>query len=70
MSQSDFSNRRVAGQIGVHYSVIDRHMQCLQATGMVDERPRSGRARKTTLREDRLIAGCVGRNRFQLVFAR
>ena len=52
MSQAAFSNRRVAGKMGVHYSVIDRLMQRLQVTGMVDERPRSGMPPKTTPRED------------------
>jgi len=33
MPYGGFSNRRVAGQMGVHHSVIDRLMQCLQATG-------------------------------------
>ena len=42
----------MTGQIGVHHSVIDRLMQHLQATEMVDERPRSGRTRKTTPREN------------------
>jgi len=55
MSLAGFSNRKVAGQIGVHASVIDCLMQRLQATGMVDERPQSGRPRKTTYREDMLI---------------
>ena len=39
MSQADFSNRRVAGQMGVHHSVFDCLMQCLQVAGMVDESP-------------------------------
>ena len=36
-----FSNRQVAWQIGVYHYVIDRLMQRLQVTGIVDERPRS-----------------------------
>jgi hypothetical protein len=48
MAHAGFNNRGVAGQIGVHHSVIDRLMQHLQATAMVDERPRSGKTRKTT----------------------
>ena len=39
-------------------------MQRLQATGMVDECPRSGKPRKSTPREDTLIARCARRNRF------
>jgi IS30 family transposase len=54
MSQADLSNRRVAGTMGVHHSVIDRLMQHLQATGMVYECLRSGKPCKTTPREDRL----------------
>ena len=60
----------MAGQIWVHHSVIDRHMQRLQAAGMIDERAQSGRSRKTILREDRQIARCVRKHRFQLVLAR
>ena len=59
-----FSNRSMAGQLGVHHSVIDRLVQCLQATEMVDERPRSDRPRKCTHREDMLIARGARRNRF------
>ena len=50
--------------MGIHHSVIDRLMQRLQATVMVDERPRFDRSRKTTPREDRLIARCARRNLF------
>jgi hypothetical protein len=64
MSQACFCNRRVAGQMEVHYSVIDRLMQPLQVTVMIDERPRSGRPRKTKHREDRQIALCGWKNRF------
>jgi len=62
MSQAGLSNRRVAGQMGVHHSIIDCLMHRLQATGMVDEHSQSCRARKTTPREDRLIARCARRN--------
>jgi len=55
MSQADFRNRRVAGQMGVHHSVIDRLMQHLQVTGMVDDRHRSSKPCRTTFREDRQI---------------
>jgi len=48
----------------VHHSVIDRIMQRLVSTGMVDERPRSGRPLKSTPREDRLTARRASRNRF------
>lgn len=64
MSQTSFSNSRVAGKMGIHHCVIDLHMQGLKATGMIDECPQSGSPRKTTPREDRLIAQCARRNRF------
>ena len=49
VSLASFSNRRVAGKMGVHHSVIDRLMQRMQATRMVDEGPRSGRLAKLQL---------------------
>ena len=52
------------GTMGVHHSVIDCLIQRVQATGMINEPPRSDRPRKTTHREDRLIAQCARRNRF------
>ena len=48
----------------IHHSVIGRLMQCLQATEMVDERPRFHRPRKTTPRDNMLVARFVRRNRF------
>ena len=50
--------------MGIHHSVTDGLMKRLQANGMVDEGPRSGRHLKTTHREERLIAGSARRNRF------
>ena len=47
MSQAGLINRRVAGQMGVHHSVIDCLMHRLQTTGMVDEQPLPGRPCKT-----------------------
>ena len=64
MSQAGFSSWRMAGQMGVHHSEISHLMQCLQATGMVYERPRSCRSSKTTPREQRLIARCASRIHF------
>ena len=46
----------VARQLAVSHFVICCLQQCFQATGWVAERPRSGRPRKTTEREDRYIA--------------
>ena len=50
--------------MGIHHCVIDLHMQGLEATGIIDECPQSGSPRKTTPREDMLIAQCARRNRF------
>jgi transposase len=36
MLQAGFSKRRVAGQMGVHYSALARLIQRLKMTGMVD----------------------------------
>jgi len=47
MSQTGVSNRRVTWKMGVHHSVIDRLMQRVQATRMVDERPQYGRQNYT-----------------------
>ena len=49
------------------YTIVQLIVLCselLQATGIVDERPRSGRPHKTTPRVVRLIARCARRNRF------
>ena len=64
MSQTGLSNRRVAQSVGVHHSVIDCLMDRFQATGTVKNRPRAGRPRKTTPREDRLIARRTMRDNF------
>ena len=50
--------------MGLHHSVIDRLMQRLESTGMVDEHKRSDMPRKTTPREDKLIVRCARRNCF------
>jgi cation diffusion facilitator CzcD-associated flavoprotein CzcO len=47
MSQACFTNKRVAVQTWIHHSVIDCFMQRFQATGMVNERPRSGRPKQS-----------------------
>ena len=63
MSQAGLSNKRVAGQIGVHHSVTDRLIQHLQATGMVimNVCDLAGPA-KLHLERFRLIAWCASRN--------
>jgi transposase len=56
MNNGGFSHRRVADQFRVNHSIIVRLMQCFRQTGNVTDRPRAGRLRKTTPREDRLIS--------------
>ena len=53
--QQRIAVREVARRLGVAPSVICRLQQRWQATGRVQDRPRSGRPRKTTRREDRYI---------------
>ena len=48
--------REIGRRLGVSPSVVVRLRQRFQATGSVQDRPRSGRPRKTTAREDRYIA--------------
>lgn len=57
------SQRRVAQRLGVHESTISRLIQRLQATGRLQDRPRSGRPRVTTQRQDRFIQLSHLRNR-------
>ena len=56
MHNGGFSHRRVADQFRVNHSIIVRLMQRFRQTGNVTDRPRAGRPRKTTPREDRLIS--------------
>ena len=49
------SQRDVAQQFGVHESTIPRLVQRPRATGRLTDRPRSGRPRVTTQRQDRRI---------------
>ena len=64
VSMSRYMNMRVAWQMGVHHAVIGRRVERLPATGMIGVRLRSGTSRKTTPREDRLIARNARINRF------
>ena len=52
----------MAGQMGIHNSVINRYMQRLQQTGMVDERSRSGRSLQNYTQIRSNIAQCAKRN--------
>jgi transposase len=51
-----FSHRRVADHFRVNHSIIVRLMQRFRQTGNVTGRPRAGRPRKATPREDRRIS--------------
>ncbi|KAK7093882.1 hypothetical protein V1264_007565 [Littorina saxatilis] len=53
--QDGVSKREVGRRLGVSHYVVVRLHQKFQATNSVLERPRSGRPKKTTQREDRFI---------------
>ena len=53
--QEGISAREIARRLGVSDSVIRRLLERFQATGSTDERPRSGRPRCTTRRQDLLM---------------
>jgi transposase len=56
MHNGGFSHRRVADHFRAIHSIIVRLMQRFRQTGNVTDRPRAGKPRKTTPREDRLIS--------------
>jgi transposase len=56
MHNGGFSHKRVTDHFRVNHSIIVRLMQRFRQTGNVTDRPRAGRTRKTTPREDRLIS--------------
>jgi transposase len=56
MHNGGLSHRRVADYFRINHSIIVRLMQRFRQTGNVTDRPRAGRPRKTTPREDRLIS--------------
>jgi transposase len=56
MHNGGFSHRRVADHFRVNHSISVRLMKRFHQTGNVTARPRAGRLRKTTPREDRLIS--------------
>jgi hypothetical protein len=56
MHNGGFSHKRVADHFRVNHSIIVRLMQRFRQTGNVTDRPRAGRPRNTTPREDRLIS--------------
>ena len=56
--------RDVARHFQCHESTISRLLNIFQQTGDAADRPRSGRPRKTTSREDRFLTTSCRRNRF------
>jgi transposase len=56
MHNVGFSHIRVSDHFRVNHSIIVRLMQRFRQTGNVTDRPRAGRPRKTTPREDWLIS--------------
>lgn len=60
------SQSAVAAHFGVHRSTISRLYQRLRTIGTTNDRPRSGRPRETSRRQDRYIRLVHLRNRFRL----
>lgn len=58
------SQRDIAQEFNVHPSTICRLLNRFRTTGNVSDRQRSGRPRKTTVRQDRFIVTTSRRNRF------
>lgn len=65
MLQAGQVQRAVAGHFNVSQSVISRLWNRFLATGNVAERPRSGRPRSTSARQDRYLATMARRQRFE-----
>ena len=65
MHNGSFSHRRVADYFRVNHSIIVRLMQRFRQTGNGNDRPRVGRPRKTTPRED----GPISRRARQRLFS-
>ncbi len=65
MLQSGHVQRTVAVHFNVSQSVISRLWNRFQQTGNVAERPRAGRPRSTTRRQDRYLSNMAKRQRFQ-----
>ena len=64
MLTAGMSATDVARHFQRHKSTIGRLLNRFQETGNVADRPRSGRPRKTTPREDRFLTTSSRRNRF------
>ena len=65
MLQAGKVQRAIAGHFNVSQSVISSLWNRFQHTGNVAERPRSGRPRKTTMRQDRYRSNMAKPQRFQ-----
>ena len=61
------TQRQVAMQFGVNVSTIERLVRRLRETGRLADRPRTGRPRVTTRRQDRAIRLAHLRNRYVTV---
>ena len=60
---TEVQRQQVARHFGVHVSTIERLVRRLRETGQVADRPRSGRPRVTSQRQDRAIRLAHLRNR-------
>ncbi|VDI19065.1 Hypothetical predicted protein, partial [Mytilus galloprovincialis] len=56
VGMASLSCRRIAVHFGVNHTVIMRLVQRYRQTWSVEDRPRAGRPRKTTPREDRNLS--------------
>ena len=65
MVEAGVDQSAVARTFGVHRSTITRLVRRYRETGTVNDRPRSGRPRATTLRQDRTMRVMHLRNRFK-----
>jgi len=55
LSQKSTSNHEIAMRVGVRRATVKDFLHKYQTTGLIDDQPRSGRPRKTSVRDDRRI---------------
>mgnify|MGYP001546042603 CR=1 FL=1 len=67
LADSGWSNTRIAQHMGVCKRTIARNNSRVRETGGYKDRPRSGRPRATTPREDRRVTSIALRTRFTTV---
>ena len=65
MVEAGVDQSAVARTFGVHRSTITRLVRRYRQTGTVNDRPRTGRPRATTLRQDRTMSVMHLQNRFK-----